>query len=63
MKEKVLNPREFFKLLENNGYEYISSTGDHKKYSNGKNTIVINNKPNRMVMRRLIKENNLVYSV
>lgn len=60
MKEKVLNLREFQKLLNKNGYEYKGATGSHMKYDNGKDTIVVNLKPNRMVLKRLIKEYNLV---
>lgn len=58
-KWKTKQHRETEVMLRKNGYERISSRGDHFKYSNGKRTIVIPGGCNRMVMRRLIKENNL----
>lgn len=51
--------RKFEEVLKNNGYVKIRTSGGHNIYSNGKNTISINQKPNKMVVRRLIKENNL----
>lgn len=51
--------RSFKKLLHDNGYERVRG-GGHLIYSNGTNTISIpSNNINRMVARRLIKENNL----
>ena len=38
-----MTPREIVKLLEANGFEYVSSNGSHRKYRNpatGKTTIV-----------------------
>ena len=52
--------KEFVPLLENNGYREIRSNGSHFIYSNGNNTISVNKNLNRMVRKRLIKENNLV---
>lgn len=51
--------RQFEGVLKNNGYIKIRSNGDHNIFSNGKNTISINKKPNKMVVKRLIKENGL----
>ncbi len=31
-----LTPREIIKLLENNGFVYVSSNGSHRKYQNFK---------------------------
>lgn len=59
--KKVYTAREFKRLLIDNGYEHKRTTGDHLIYSNGTNTISFNVRNlNRMVARRLIKENNLV---
>ena len=52
--------KEFVPLLEKNGYREIRSNGSHFIYSNGHNTISVNKNLNRMVRKRLIKENNLV---
>ena len=51
--------KEFVPLLEKNGYREIRSNGSHFIYSNGHNTISVNKNLNRMVRKRLIKENNL----
>ena len=54
--------REFKKLLHENGFEYLRVTGDHYIFSNGISLISVPNhgkKLNRMITRRLIKENNL----
>ena len=51
--------RKFVRLLLDNGYAKVRTHGSHTLYSNGTNTISINNHPNKMVIRRLIKENNL----
>lgn len=59
--KKVYTSREFKRLLIDNGYVYKRTTGDHMIYGNGKNTISFNIRNlNRMVARRLIKENNLI---
>lgn len=52
--------REFVPILEHNGYREIRSKGSHFIYSSGTNQIVINKDLNKMVRRRLIKENNLI---
>lgn len=52
--------KEFVPLLENNGYREIRSNGSHFIFSNGTNQITVNKNLNRMVRKRLIKENNLV---
>lgn len=59
-KMKVYNGNEFTKILLKNGFEFVSSKGSHKKYKRGNQTVVINQKINRMIAQRLIKENNLV---
>lgn len=60
-KYQVYNEREFAKILRSNNYQKIRNTGDHTVYEHIEthNKITINQKPNPMVCRRLIKENNL----
>ena len=57
---KVYNTREIIKILMKNGWEFVSSTGGHKKFKKDAKTLVINHKVNRMVWQRLVKENNIV---
>lgn len=53
--------KEVRRILKDNGYSLISQRGDHLKYKNNDgNVIVITPNPNKMVIRRLIKENNLI---
>jgi hypothetical protein len=53
------NYDDFVRLLSLNNYTLIRQS-KHMIFSNGKNTIAIPKvKPNQMVIRRLIKENNL----
>ena len=60
MSGKSDSSREIIKILKNNNYKCIRVSGDHHIYSNGTNTISITvPKINRMIVRRLIKENNL----
>ena len=53
--------RDFSRVLKANGYSLSRHKGDHAIWVKaGKGSISINlRKPNMMVMRRLIKENNL----
>ena len=54
------NYNDFVRLLASNDYSLIRQ-GKHMIYSNGKSKIAIPKvKPNQMVIRRLIKENNLI---
>ena len=59
MRAKEFTFKDFVALLRRNRYYLKRCTGDHYIYTNGVNTISINQKPNRMVCRRLIKENHL----
>lgn len=52
--------RQFIKILRNNNYIFDRQNGSHKIYTNGKSTISIPKKLNRMIALRLIKENRLV---
>lgn len=51
--------REFVPVLISNGYREIRSNGSHFIYSNGIRQITVNKDLNKMVRKRLIKENNL----
>ena len=59
---KIYSSREFKKLLKDNGWESTGRwNGDHEIFSNGTDTIPIDNREvNRMIQFRLIKEYNLV---
>ena len=57
---KTKEMREFEPILKANGYREIRSNGSHFIYSNGTNQITVNKDLNKMVRKRLIKENNLV---
>ena len=56
---KVLSTREVEKILRKNGYTYKKQNGSHIHYEKDGNVIVITNKINAMVWRRLMKENNI----
>ena len=57
---KTYNFREFKKILEGNGYIRDHATGSHLTYVKGNDKVVItNNRINKMVARRLIKEHRL----
>jgi len=58
---KQYSEREFLIILRKNGYIYTRSSGSsHMIYKNGKKEISIpKGEPNKMLARRLIKENNL----
>ena len=60
---KTWNKREFERLLRRNGYKLDRVNGSHYIYTNGSNSISIKPKINKMVARRLIKENNLKKSI
>lgn len=53
--------REFEKILNRNGYEYVRAKGSHYIYTNRltHKTIPVNIFLNRMVRERLIREYNL----
>ena len=57
---KTYNFREFVRILERNGYERDHVTGSHITYIKEKDKVVItNNRINKMVAQRLIKEHRL----
>jgi predicted RNA binding protein YcfA (HicA-like mRNA interferase family) len=60
MKYKVLSNREFEKILKNNGYVVARTSGGHTIWQKGNDSITVNHSINPMVMRRLIKEHQLI---
>ena len=61
-KTKEFSPREFERILINNGFVYVNCKGSHKHYKRGSELVVIpHTKCNKMIARRLIKEHNLVF--
>lgn len=56
---KSYNPREFTRLLMNNGFEKVRHNGDHRIWKRNHEMIVTDRNMNEMVIRRLIKEHNL----
>ena len=59
-KEKVRNFREWKNIIESNGFDLVRQSGDHHIYKKNGKTIVLSMPPNRMVMRRIVKEHDLV---
>lgn len=62
---KQWNPREFQKVLMDNGFYLARTHGSHSMWKNDNNHITISIpsvKVNSMLARRLIKENNLIIS-
>lgn len=55
----TVNKKAVEKMLKHNGFVYVRNNG-HKIYSDGKRTIAIPRSMNRMIIQRLIKENNLI---
>ena len=62
-KMKVYNSREARKIARKNGFEYEYSIGDHDHYRRGNQKLVIGRNLNRMILERLVKENNLNLNV
>ena len=60
MQRMTKEMRSFVPILESNDYHEIRSRGSHFIYSNGNNQITVNKDLNKMVRKRLIKENNLI---
>lgn len=60
MKYKVYSERELYKLLKSNGYSNIRNNGSHKIFTKlGRNPISVPSSLNPMIIRRLLKENNI----
>ena len=60
MKYKIYSERDIQRLLLKNGYKLVRQTGTHKIWSKpGCPNIIIPLSCNPMIIRRIIKENNL----
>ena len=55
MTNKTYNYNEVARLMRQNGYQPIRTTGSHIIWSNGVYNITINKNINKMVLRRLVK--------
>jgi len=61
MRRKIYTPREFACLLRNNGFDYDRTKGDHVIYKKEGRHICFTAKDlNCMIVRRLIKEYNII---
>ena len=58
-KTKDYNTNEFKRLLIDNGFEFTRQKGDHMVYKRGNDVVVTTKKPNKMMIRRMIKTYNL----
>ena len=58
---KQLSKRDVKRIMKINEYKVVRTSGDHNIWRNTKGHIISIpvGEPNRMMMRRLIKENNL----
>lgn len=60
-KTKDYNMQDFKRLLVDNGFEFVRQKGDHMIYKRGNDTVVATKKPNKMMVRRMIKTYNLKF--
>lgn len=60
-KTKAFSTQEMVRILLDNGFEYVSCKGDHKKFRRGRETVVVNKDINKMVCRRLLKTHHLKF--
>ena len=60
-KTKAYSTQEMVRILLDNGFEYVSCKGDHKKFRRGRETVVVNKDVNKMVCRRILKTYNLKF--
>lgn len=59
--KRTFTSRELVQLLTAKGFKYARSSGDHDIYKKGDKTVAVNvGEVNRMLARRIIKENNLL---
>ena len=58
---KAFSTQEMIRILLDNGFEYVSCKGDHKKFRRGREMVVVNKDVNKMVCRRILKEHNLKF--
>lgn len=60
MRAKTYSRKEFELLLKKNGYVLMRHHGSHSIYKKDNSTITFPYSCNKMICRRLIKENNLI---
>ena len=60
-KIKNYNEKEFRRLLIDNGFEFTRQNGDHFIYKRGNDVVVATKRPNKMMIRRMIKTYGLVF--
>ena len=62
MRKKTYNKKEVERLIAKSGWTLVRQTGSHKIYTNakGEHLTMRCHKPNKMIICRLIKENQLV---
>ena len=60
-KTKAFSTQEMVRILLDNGFEYVSCKGDHKKFRRGREMVVVNKDVNKMVCRRILKTYNLKF--
>lgn len=60
-KTKDYNTKEFQRLLVANGFEFVRCTGGHFVYKRGADMVVATQEPNKMMIRRYIKQYNLKF--
>ena len=58
-RSKYFNFWEYKQILKNNGFILVRQSGDHFIFKRGADTIVTTPKPNKMIVRRMIKTYNL----
>lgn len=59
-KTKSYNTREFHKILIDNGFELVRQRGSHYIVQRGREHVTMNRDITLLVIRRLVKEHNLV---
>lgn len=60
-KTKDYNTKEFVRLLMDNGFEFVRQKGDHMIFKRNDDVVVATKKPNKMMIRRVLKTYNLKF--
>lgn len=60
-KTKNYSTKEFQRLLVANGFTFVRCKGDHFIYKRGNDTIIATKKPNKMMVRRMLKTYDLKF--
>ena len=58
-KSYTYSTRQVIKILKDNGYRYVRTSGDHDIYSNGIHSVPITPKINKMLALRILKQCNI----